>query len=158
MTDPITSPAQMREAFEQAVLAEKMRMMSWCAKRNAISRKAWERAARKALAGDMAELRTRIALIDAGPLDIEPSGADETALPVAEPEPQAVKVKPLQWKDDAAEVRGLGLRYILCDPESADEGNGWYVLEETTNKVIEGDGSRPSAIASRYLMLCAIFH
>ena len=84
MTD-ITTPAQMREAVEQAVLAEKMRMMSWCAKRQAVSRKAWERAARKALAGDMADLRNRIALIDAGPLDIVQSDAGDDALPVADP-------------------------------------------------------------------------
>ena len=84
MTD-ITTPAQMREAVEQAVLAEKMRIMSWCAKRQAVSRKAWERAARKALAGDMADLRNRIALIDAEPLDIVQSDAGDDALPVADP-------------------------------------------------------------------------
>ena len=114
MTD-ITTPAQMREAVEQAVLAEKMRIMSWCAKRQAVSRKAWERAARKALAGDMAELRNRIALIDAGPLDIVQSDAGDDALPVSEPEPLAVRVKPLVW-EETHDDRGDG----------SSEHNGCY--------------------------------
>lgn len=63
---------------DKAVLAEKMRMMAWCSKRAAISRAAWERASRKALAGDMAELRNRIALIDAGPMDIALSATDSS--------------------------------------------------------------------------------
>jgi hypothetical protein len=59
----------------QAVMSEAIRMKEWCAKRQAVSSKAWERAARKALAGDMTELRNRIAMIDAGPMDIVQSDA-----------------------------------------------------------------------------------
>ncbi len=66
-------------------LEEKMRMVAWCSKRQAITAKAWQRAARKALSGDMSELRNRIDLIDAGPMDIVQSDEDraeaaETAL------------------------------------------------------------------------------
>ena len=63
--------------IDEAVLKEKMRMMEWCAKRQKITRLNWERAARKALAGDLSELRTRIDLIDAGPLDVVLSGERE---------------------------------------------------------------------------------
>jgi len=59
----------------------------------------------------------------------------------------AVGVKPLDWDTDGcAEV--LGLRYLLCDPEIADEAYGWYVLEETTNTVIDADGSEDAAKAA----------
>ena len=167
MTD-ITTPAQMREAVEQAVLAEKMRMMSWCAKRQAVSRKAWERAARKALAGDMADLRNRIALIDAEPLDIVQSDAGDDALPVADPlctwpscghtakgqcrtytsgqliapndasitatnmpvaeqEPQAAKVKPLQWVFHDA-TRNYSAVYISDGWTISRKGTGHFVL------------------------------
>ena len=58
-----------------------------------------------------------------------------------------VKVKPLEWsEDDCAEI--MGLRYLLCDPSTADETNGWYVLEETTNTLIEADGSPEAAKAA----------
>ena len=115
MTDPITTPAQMREAVEQAVLAEKMRMMSWCAKRQAVSRKAWERAARKALTGDISDLRNRIAMIDAEPLDIVLSGADGDALPVADQ--QAIRDRAL---DDAAQAASNRAAYWWDEATAAD--------------------------------------
>lgn len=62
---------------------------------------------------------------------------------------QEVKVKALVWnEDDVAEVGKLGLRYLLVDPEfGGDDCNGWYVLEEATNTVIEADGSPEAARA-----------
>lgn len=49
----------------------------WCAKRQEVTRSAWERAARAALAGDMRALRNRIELIDADPVDVVLSEAGE---------------------------------------------------------------------------------
>lgn len=77
-------PAAMpQENLDLLVKAERLRMMDWCAKRQAVSQNAWERAARKALAGDMAALRNRLNMIDACPLNITLS-QDE---PTQEPQP-----------------------------------------------------------------------
>lgn len=67
--------AQVKAERDKDILAEKMRTMDWCGKRQGVTSRAWQRAARKALAGDTAELRNRIAMIDAGPLDIVQSDA-----------------------------------------------------------------------------------
>lgn len=77
--------AGLEQERDRVGLEEKMRMVAWCSQRQAVTAKAWQRAARKALAGDMSELRNRIDMIDAGPLDIVLSGdtraeAAETAL------------------------------------------------------------------------------
>jgi len=64
---------------------------------------------------------------------------------------EARAVKPLVWAnegDDHAEVDNLGLNYLLMDPSSSDDANGWYVLEEATNTVIESDGSPEGAKAA----------
>ena len=61
-------------------------------------------------------------------------------------------VKPLVWqqeRDDLyAEPEGFSLSYLLMDPSSADDTNGWYVLEQTTSTVIEADGSPEAAQAA----------
>lgn len=68
-------------------------------------------------------------------------------LRAAVPAPQNHAV-PLKWVNGIAEVSGLGLRYILSDPDGLDEGevNGWFVLEETTNTPISADGSPAGAM------------
>ena len=60
-------------------------------------------------------------------------------------------VRPLVWGGEAKEgqcVEVFGLRFLMCDPESWYDANGWYVLEETTNTVIEADGSPEGAAAA----------
>lgn len=68
--DRIEAQAARIAELEAALAAERSRMMAWCSKRQKITRLNWERAARKALAGDVLELRNRIDMIDAGPLDV----------------------------------------------------------------------------------------
>lgn len=75
--------AEVEAERDAAVQAERSRMMDWCAKRQKVSGNAWQRAAQKALAGDMTELRNRIDLIDAEPLDIVQSDAALTPQPDA---------------------------------------------------------------------------
>lgn len=164
MTDPIITPAQMREAVEQAVLAEKMRMMSWCAKRQAVSRKAWERAARKALAGDMAELRNRIALIDAGPLDIVQSDTGGDALPVAEPEPQApITLTYTNWRGETAERTIVPKRVWFGVTEWHPEPQ-WLLRAFDVEKRAERDfvlkdfGQKPEPQAAKVKPLQWVFH
>lgn len=57
-----------------------------------------------------------------------------------------VDFKELVWEDGAA--KALGLNYILNDPAEGWRSNGWHVLEETTNTVIEADGSEDGARAA----------
>ena len=73
--DALSRAPEVQALIRAAVEAERERMMVWCAKRRFVSQKAWEHAARKAIAGDMADLRNRIAMIDAGPMDIRLSAA-----------------------------------------------------------------------------------
>lgn len=42
----------------------------WAGKRQAINNAAWERAARAALSGDLRQIRNRVELIDAEPVDV----------------------------------------------------------------------------------------
>lgn len=76
--------AELEAERNQAMQAERERMWEWCAKRQKVTGAAWQRAARKALVGDMTELRNRIDLIDAGPLEIVQSEAEITPLPDAD--------------------------------------------------------------------------
>ena len=75
-------PAQgvTQDAHEKAVMAEKMRMMDWCGKRVGVIQRAWKRAAEKAMKGDLGDLRNRVDMMDAPPLDVVQS-ADLTPQP-----------------------------------------------------------------------------
>ena len=94
-------------------LEEKMRMVAWCSKRQAVTAKAWQRAAQKALAGDLSELRNRIAMIDAGPLDIVLSSEAErdaalTRLAAAEAQVGALREQLAGLEKAASEVSRRG--------------------------------------------------
>lgn len=63
------------------VTDEKSHWQAWARKRLDIQTKYWMRAAKSALAGDMRELRNRVELIEAGPLDVVLSDAIIAAFP-----------------------------------------------------------------------------
>jgi hypothetical protein len=57
------------------ITGEKEKWQAWARKRLDVQRKSWLRAARAALNGDMRELRTRVELAEAPPLDMVQSEA-----------------------------------------------------------------------------------
>lgn len=71
--------AALAEEVARAIMAEreaaKTHWLAWHAKRSEISRKHWLRASKAALAGDTRELRNRVELAEADPVEVVLSDA-----------------------------------------------------------------------------------
>lgn len=72
---------ELQDAIAEALTKEREKQkdhwLAWSRKRMDISREFWLRASKKALSGDMAELRNRVELSESGPVEIVLSADNE---------------------------------------------------------------------------------